>query len=125
MTSMKKILFIEDDASFLEIITSILKKADFEVHTASDGEEGLRMVRENKPDLILLDLILPKMDGFVFMKTMRGSDDIPWIPVIAFSSQVAEHIQEEAIAVGCQAFMSKNDVNLHSLTEKVSEFITD
>jgi DNA-binding response OmpR family regulator len=71
---MKKVLIVEDDASLLKALESGLSGNDFEVLTASNGEEGLRSAEEQRPNLILLDLIMPKMDGITMLKKLRSTD---------------------------------------------------
>ena len=83
---MKKIAIIEDDHSILEMYTLKFEVEDFEVVTALDGEAGLELIEETKPDLILLDLMMPKMDGAHMLKELRNK---PWgknIPVIILTN---------------------------------------
>lgn len=120
---MQKILFIEDEEHFAEIVSTILRGQGFEVVLARDGEEGLRLVRELLPHLILLDLILPKVDGFDFLRRLRGSGDIPWIPVVVLTVQASERAIEEAKKLGCQDYLLKTEIDAHTLKDKIVAFI--
>ena len=122
---MKKILFIEDDGNFAEIIKTILETSGFAVALAKDGEEGLRAVQAEKPDLILLDLILPKMDGFDFLKYFRAMNDIPWIPVLVFTSQAGSEMAERVKELGAQGYLFKSQIDTHTLVDKLKEFLKD
>ncbi|MDD5342576.1 MAG: response regulator [Patescibacteria group bacterium] len=83
---MKKILLIEDEALMRRMFQRILTKKDgFQLTTATSGEEGLKMIKKEKPDLVLLDLILPKMPGEQVLKTMNDNGLIKKIPVIVLS----------------------------------------
>lgn len=88
----KKILVVEDDAELVELLCFNLKKAGFSVGTASDGIEALKKARSLAPDLILLDLMLPELDGFAVCETLRRDPalaDVPVIVLTALSSQLA------------------------------------
>jgi DNA-binding response OmpR family regulator len=88
----KKILVVEDDAELVELLCFNLKKAGFSVGTAGDGIEGLKKARSLAPDLILLDLMLPELDGFAVCETLRREPALAQVPVIvltALSSQLA------------------------------------
>ena len=84
---MKARLLLVEDSRFQKIEAErILLKAGYTVLNAADGEEGLRVARENAPDLVLLDLMLPKMDGPQVLRALKGSADTAHIPVIALTS---------------------------------------
>ena len=83
----KKILLIDDDLDLLEVIKTILETNDYGVVTASDGERGLEKAKSEKPDLILLDILMPKMDGYTFMRRMKTNEAIRDIPVIVVSGK--------------------------------------
>ena len=82
----KKILFIEDEPALQKTLSAIFTKEGLEVIEASDGEIGLRLAKEKKPDLILLDLIIPKMNGFDLLKTLKKDPETAPIPIIVLSN---------------------------------------
>ena len=85
---MRKILFIEDEAILQKTFGDILKQADYKVISALDGETGLRLAKTEKPDLILLDLILPAMDGFEILEKLKKDPETKKIPVIVLTNLV-------------------------------------
>ena len=101
------ILVIEDDEDNMELIKFLLSKADYEVLTASNGNEGLRLVNENKPDLVLLDLAIPGIDGWNLAKHIRNAPDISHTPVVAVSAHILPRDRQEAIDAGCNGFLNK------------------
>ncbi len=85
MTPLAKILIVDDDPVFVEVIKTILK-TQYEVVTANDGDEGLAKAVKEKPDLILLDIIMPTKDGFHVCKQLKGDPKLANIPVIILTS---------------------------------------
>ena len=83
---MKKILLIEDEEIMIDILQRKLSKEGYEVSKAVDGKEGLEMMKEIKPDLILLDIVMPKMGGFEVMEAMAQDSSLKRIPVIVISN---------------------------------------
>ena len=122
-SNMKKILFVEDDDNFSDIVMTILRKDGFEVVLAKDGEEGLNLVKTEKPDLVLLDLVMPRMDGFDFLKYLRSMEGIPWIPVIVFTGQADAATFDKATRLGCQGYLVKTEIDKHTLKDKLNEFL--
>ena len=90
---MTKVLIVDDDPDMRLAIASVLSSRDYHITEAGDGEEALRKLREEKPDLILLDLLMPKMDGFAVLRILRDSPqkEYPDVPVLVISS-----VREEA-----------------------------
>src|SRR5437867_3643718 len=83
---MKKILFIEDEPALQKTLGTILSRQGFEVIAALDGEAGMRLAKQKKPDLILLDLILPRIDGFELLKKFKADAETSAIPVIVLTN---------------------------------------
>jgi len=86
MGSKAKILLIDDDPDFVEATRTVLESVPYEVVVAYDGEEGMKKVREEKPDLILLDIIMPAPDGFQICEKLKRDPDLQQIPVIMLTS---------------------------------------
>jgi two-component system, OmpR family, response regulator VicR len=83
----RNILCIEDDPEMIDLIRLILNRHGFVVHGASNGEEGLKMIQEEHPDLILLDLMMPDMDGWEVYQRMKGDENMKNIPVIVATAR--------------------------------------
>lgn len=99
-----------------------LQRDDFEVLIARDGVEGVQMAKDNLPDLIILDLVLPKLDGFEAARQLRASDATSQIPIIALSASVLPEHQHRAIDAGCDDFEVK-PVEFPNLRKKISALL--
>ena len=86
MANKPKILLVDDDTDFVEATRMVLEKVPYEIIVASEGEEGLRKAREEKPDLILLDIIMPVKDGFTAAEQLKKDPQLSKIPVIMLTS---------------------------------------
>jgi CheY-like chemotaxis protein len=102
-----KILYIEDNEQNLYLITFILNKKGYEVLQARDGQEGINMAIHNKPDLILLDIQLPSMDGYSVARTMRTYPDLEKTPIIALTSYAMGGDREKSLDAGCTGYIEK------------------
>jgi len=116
---MKKILIIEDDKFLRELITQKLLKEEFEVSEAVDGEEGIKKVKEEKPDLVLLDLILPGIDGFEVLFKMREDAVLSTIPVIILSNLGQREEVEKGLKLGAIDYLIKAHFTLGEIIEKI------
>ena len=103
----KKVLIIEDEKAISDIIKFNLTKEGFEIETAYDGEAGLKKALEWKPDLILLDIMLPIMDGFQVCKAMRADKSLDRIPVIFLSADSDREIIFNGFDIGAQDYITK------------------
>ena len=90
----KKVLVIDDDPSVLKFLSLALEENGYEPHTAEDGMVGMEKCKETKPDLIILDVMMPKRTGFVLFKQLRKSEDFKDVPVMMVTA-VAESLQEQ------------------------------
>jgi CheY-like chemotaxis protein len=104
-----KILLVEDSKPILMENQSALHKAGYEVICAEDGESALRMAREHKPDLILLDMILPKMSGPEVLHQLKSEPATATIPVVVVSS-LSEKNREKLMEAGAEDYLVKNEV---------------
>src|SRR3989344_3998988 len=100
-----KILFIDDDNFLRKVYESELKEKGYEVHLASDGDEGLQKVGETKPDLIILDLIMPKKSGFEVLSELSQYEETRSIPVIILSNLAQSDDQKRALDLGAVDYM--------------------
>lgn len=116
---MKRILIIEDDSFLQGLEASKLKKEGYEIITASTGEEALRKINDSKIDMILLDLILPGVDGFEVLKKIRETEPVKNVPVIVFSNLSEEKDIKKSKELGANDFMVKSNFTLEELAERV------
>ena len=115
----KKILIIEDDKFLRELISRKLKDEEFEIVEAVDGEEGLKKIKEEKPDLILLDLILPNIDGFEVLSRMKEDLKITAIPVIILSNLGQKEEVERGLKLGAADYLIKAHFTPGEIVEKI------
>src|SRR5947209_4071500 len=97
---MNKVLIIEDDPLTAHVYKTRLSKAGFEVHVAVDGTGGLQSVQECEPDIVLLDLMLPKMNGMDILKKLRSEPKFTQLPIIVFTSAYVPNMINEALLAG-------------------------
>ncbi len=103
-----KILVIDDDRTVVEMVKAALLKKQYEVYTANDGNEGLEQVRNCQPDLIVLDVMMPSMDGYVFIRTLRALRVVerqPMLPVIVITAK--EEMEEVFKCEGVKEYLIK------------------
>ncbi len=123
MTPGAKILVIEDERMVREAIKRKLEVSGFEVVEAGDGQEGLALAEKEKPSLILLDLIIPLMDGLTVLEKLRGSDWGKDIPVIILSNLSDNATVAESKKRGVYDFLIKTDWSLDDVVEKVKKVL--
>ncbi len=103
----KKILLVDDSSTVLLMERMILSKSEYEVVTARDGVEGLEKARAEKPDLILMDVVMPRMDGFEAVRQLRAEDATRAIPVIMVTTRGELQSVETGYASGCNDYVTK------------------
>jgi len=118
---MKKILFIEDESALQKTFRDVLEKEGYEMISALDGESGLRLAKTQKPDLILLDLILPKKDGFDVLKELKENEATKEIPVIVLTNLEEIESIEKAIELGATTYLVKAQYTLEEVIQKVKK----
>lgn len=117
----KKILIVEDEAMLQRALTEFLESEKFEIINALDGEEGLMMAKEKKPDLILLDIILPKKDGYEVLEEIKKGENTKKIPVIILTNlESAEDIQR-AFDAGATTYLVKSNYKLDDVVKKIKD----
>lgn len=122
---MKKIVFIEDELALQKTLGDFLRSQGFEVVSAYDGEEGFELVRKEKPGLVLLDLILPRLHGLDVLKAMRQDAALASIPVIILTNMDSKESVEQAVELGAKAYLVKTNYTLDEVLEKVKQVATD
>ena len=120
---MAKILLVEDQEMNRDMLSRRLKKRGYEVSIAVDGAEGVEKARAESPDLILMDMSLPVMDGWEATRTLKADEATQAIPVIALTAHAMSTDREKALEAGCDAYETK-PVELPRLLEAMEKLLT-
>lgn len=115
----KKILLVEDEEIMIDLLQRKLTDEGYEVSVARDGESGLRAMRELKPDLILLDIIMPKLGGFEVMEEMNKDKELKKIPVIIISNSGQPVELDRAQKLGAKDWLIKTEFDPNEVLDKV------
>ncbi|MCL5439215.1 MAG: response regulator [Patescibacteria group bacterium] len=118
-----KILIVDDDDAILTIFSTALKKNNFEVITAKDGASGLEMAKNQKPDLILLDQILPDVKGNDLLPKLKQDQATQSIPVAMLSNFGQKEIVEEAMKQGAEDYILKYQIEPEDLVKKINDIL--
>lgn len=118
---MKKILIVEDDTYLANAYRVKLTKAGFEIKNAFDGEEALSILETFTPDLILLDIVMPKKDGFATLEAIKADEKLKSIPVILASNLGQKEDMDKGMKLGASDFFVKTDFTLNNLIEKINK----
>ena len=102
-----KILIVDDEPIIVKVVQSRLTAAGYDVIAAFDGQEGLDKARAENPDLIILDIMLPKMDGYRVCSILKLDDHYKKIPIVMFSARVQSEDKEKGLAAGADAYLTK------------------
>ncbi len=116
---MTKIVVADDDRMFRKAAETTLRRQGYSVATASDGEEALQLIRSEQPDIIVLDLIMPKLQGFDVLQILKQDTLTSAIPVIVLSSLTQEQDKQEALDLGAVAYFNKCTFSLGELVKQV------
>ncbi len=119
----KKIIVIEDEQILLRALNVELLSQGFEVLSAKDGETGLRLINEEKPGLVLLDLILPKMHGFEVLKAIKSNEDTREIAVIILSNLGQDSDIKKGLELGAEGYFIKASTDLSELSKKINKIL--
>ncbi len=121
---MSKVLVIEDDSFLRGVLARKLKEEGFEVLEAKDGEEGLQKAQEESPDMILLDIVLPEMDGFEVLSRLKDNEKSSHIPVIILSNLGQPDERERGLKLGAVAFLIKATLTPQEIVQEVKKYLT-
>lgn len=119
----KKVLIIEDDKFLGELLVKRLSQENFFIELATDGEVGLTKAAEIKPDLILLDILLPGMNGYSVLEKLKADPALKDVPVIILSNLGQKGEIEKGMALGAVDFLVKAEFDLNDIVEKVQGII--
>jgi len=120
---MKKILLIEDDPFLAEIYTTKFAESGFEIESAQSGDQALSSIKENKPDLILLDVVMPKMDGFEFIREAREGLGLKEIPIIFLTNLGQKEDVEKGLKLGAVDYLVKAHFTPSEIVGRVKQIL--
>jgi len=120
---MKKILLIEDEPVLVDLFKDKFSKEGFDIITAFDSESGLQVARIEKPDLIILDILLPTRNGIDLLKKLRVEKEISKTPVLVYSCLDAPDIKNDALKLGVIEYLLKTKYTPDQLVEKIKEYL--
>lgn len=120
-----RVLFIEDDAAVAEMYRLKLELDGYTVTVAPDGEEGLRIARESPPDIVFLDIRLPKMDGFAVLEQLRADAGLQHVPVIILSNYGEAELVERGLKLGALDYLIKAETTPSTLSRGVGKWIKE
>ncbi|MEK7517112.1 MAG: response regulator [Patescibacteria group bacterium] len=118
---MKKILIVDDEPLVIKAISDKLNRENYTIDSALDGEEALLKVGREKPDLILLDIVMPKLDGISVLKKLKGQEETKDIPVIILTNLYDDKKIEELLKVNNTEYLIKVEHSLNDIVKRVNE----
>jgi CheY-like chemotaxis protein len=124
-TLTKQILLVEDDRFLRRACAAGLRQRGWTVLTAVDGEEALRMVQSERIDLVLLDMLMPKLHGLDVMRALKGEERTQSIPVLVLSNSSRERDVQEIMKLGAVGYLVKANLSLQELGNRVAELLGD
>jgi two-component system phosphate regulon response regulator PhoB len=123
MDNKKKVMIVEDDAVLVNALTLALEDKGYDLSVATDGEEAEKMIMQIKPDLILLDLLLPIKSGFEVLKVVRGNPDTKDISVVVLTNFEQETSVDEGMRLGVKDYVVKANIDIKDIPEIVKKYL--
>jgi len=123
MNNLKKILLVEDDPFIIDIYSTKLKEAGFDVQSSTDGEDALKRVKEDKPDLILLDVVLPKLTGLECLGQIKLLPQFKDIPIIILSNLGQKHEVEKGLKMGADKYLIKAHYTPSEIVKEIKQIM--
>jgi len=118
----KKILIVDDNVDSRELVVKILKHSGYQTVEAVDGEDALEKAVEERPDLILMDRSLPKIDGYEVTRRLKSQKALKDTPIVALTAHAMRGDREKALEAGCEGYISK-PINVRALPEQVKAYL--
>lgn len=122
---MAKILIIEDDPLITKIYTTRLKADGYEVFSADNGEDGIKLAEKELPQIIILDIMMPKIDGFGVLQRLRSLPQIQPVPILIYSNLAQESEMDRAKRTGATEFIVKANISPTEMVSKVKNYLTN
>jgi len=120
----KTILVVEDNTLNMKLVRGLIKIGKYRMLEANDAESGIQLIREQMPDLVLMDIQLPGMDGLSATKIIKEDPDLKDIPIVALTSYAMQGDKEKALAAGCTGYIAK-PIDTRKFLETVSQYLKD
>ncbi len=118
----KKILIVEDNQDSRELVIKILKNKGYQMIEAIDGEEAIQKAISEKPNLILMDISIPKLDGYEVTKRLKSIEEFKDIPIVALTAHAMKGDREKFISAGFEGYISK-PINIHELPKQIRDYL--
>jgi two-component system, cell cycle response regulator DivK len=118
----RKLLIVEDNQDNRELAIKVLKNKGYEIIEAVDGEEAIEKAISEKPDLVLLDISLPKLDGYEVAKRLKSMDEFQEIPIVAFTAHAMKGDREKVISGGFEGYISK-PINVREFPDQIKAYL--
>lgn len=118
----KKILIVDDNRDSRELVAKILKSRGYQTIEAVDGEEALEKATGEKPDLILMDISIPKMDGYEVTRRLKSREEFKYIPIVALTAHAMKGDRVKALEAGCEGYISK-PIDVRELPNQIKSFL--
>lgn len=118
----KKILIVDDNQDSRELAVKVLKNRGYRTVEAVDGEEALEKAAAERPDLILMDRSIPKIDGYEVTRRLKSQEEFKDIPIVALTAHAMKGDREKALEAGCEGYISK-PINIRELPELISSYL--
>jgi signal transduction histidine kinase len=122
MSAGRRILYVEDDIPSRMLVKQVLNAAGYKVVEAEDGMAGIRLAQETRPDLILMDINMPGLDGYAAATKIKGMPGLVNTPIIAMTANVVEGDRERALTAGCDGYLAK-PIDVEALPRQINEFL--
>jgi two-component system cell cycle response regulator DivK len=120
----KKILIVDDNQDSRELAVKILKKVGYQMIEAADGEDALEKANTENPDIILMDISIPKIDGYEVTRRLKSQVSFKDTPIIALTAHAMKGDKEKAMEAGCEGYISK-PIDIHELPNQIKSYLKD
>ncbi|HYA11864.1 MAG TPA: response regulator [Thermodesulfovibrionales bacterium] len=118
----KKILIVDDNQDSRELVVKVLKNKGYEIVEATDGEEAIEKAVGERPDLILLDISIPKLDGYEVTRRLKSREEFKGTPIVALTAHAMKGDRAKVLEAGCEGYISK-PINIRELPDQVKSYI--
>jgi len=118
----QRVLIVDDEPSIVISLEFLLKRAGYDVAVARDGEAGLAAIRDSRPDLVVLDVMMPKLDGFGVLEAVRADPAVQATPILLLTAKGREADRKKGLGLGADAYLAK-PFSTHELVAKVQDLL--
>lgn len=121
---MSKILFVEDDPLIVKIYTTRLTADGYHVLSAENGEDGIKLAEQEIPDLIVLDIMMPRVDGFGVLEKLRANPKLQKTPILVYSNLAQEDEMKRAVSMGATEFIVKANLSPTAMVDRIKQYLS-